>query len=123
MKIITLLFIITTSLAHAVTLSNSNWRIDINPTTLATAARLPSGQILLISSAGKVKTIEQLKQNDSSASWQFDIETTITAQLTNNTLTLQFTRTIPGQIQWPVIPSGARALILPIHEGYYIPHE
>jgi hypothetical protein len=106
---------------HAFTLSNAQWKVDIDPATLATSAMLPSGKVLPVSSAGTTQPIDQLDLTTSSASWLLGTETQVTAQLQDNILTVQFVRKTPGQIQWPAMPSGARALLLPINEGFYVP--
>jgi len=123
MRLLPLCLLLITPLAHAFTLSNAHWRIDIDPQTLATTAKLPSGQELSLSAAGQARSVDRLEQDDSGASrqWQWGGDTQIDAKLMGNTLVLQFGRGTAGQLQWPVLPSGAKTLLLPIHEGYAIP--
>lgn len=120
-RLVPLFLLFISSLTQAIGLSSASWEIDIDPATLATSAKLRSGEVMKISSPGASNPTQNLKQNKSGASWQYGPNTAVQAQLHDNILTLRFTRTDPGQVQWPVLPSGARALILPIHEGYYIP--
>ncbi|MDY7578030.1 glycoside hydrolase [Herbaspirillum sp. RTI4] len=121
LRLVPLCLLLFAPLTQAITLTNAGWKIEIDPATLATSATLPSGEVLPISSPGATEATGQLKKEASSASWQFGADTVVRAQLKDTILSVQFTRTTPGQIQWPATPSGARGLILPIHEGYYVP--
>ncbi|EJL83515.1 Protein of unknown function (DUF3111) [Herbaspirillum sp. CF444] len=123
MRFLPLFFLFITPLVQALTLSNEIWRIDIDPQTLAVDARLPSGKILPLSAAGQARSVAWLEQADSDTSgqWQWNGDTKVSAQLNDGTLVLRFSRSAPGQLQWPTLPSGAQTLLLPIHEGYAVP--
>ncbi|MCW7760354.1 glycoside hydrolase [Photorhabdus luminescens] len=123
MRLIPVCFLIITPLAHALTLSNTHWQIEIDPQTLSTRAILPSGQVFPLSLAQPSKHVVQLEQDDSNinAQWQWNGDTYVNARLHGDTLIMSFKRTATGQLQWPVLPSGAKTLLLPLHEGYAIP--
>jgi len=109
------------SSVHALSLTNTDWHIEIDPATLATTAQPPSGRSLIISRAAQAIAFQTLQQDAVSARWQYGAATEVSAHLTGNRLILRFFRSNPGDVAWPLLPSGARALILPIHEGYYVP--
>lgn len=51
--------------AEALTLANDQWRIELDPATLAAEAVLPSGKHLLISSTGPRQPVTALQQEGS----------------------------------------------------------
>ena len=109
--------------AEALTLANDQWRIELDPATLAAEAVLPSGKHLLISSPGPRQPVTALQQEGERASWltRADGEMRALARLEGNRLILTLSRASAGDLVWPRVPSGAQALMLPIHEGFRIP--
>jgi hypothetical protein len=55
--------------AEALTLANEQWRIELDPATLAAEAILPSGKHLAISSPGPRQPVTALQQEGERASW------------------------------------------------------
>jgi hypothetical protein len=107
--------------ALALPLNSAAWRIDIDPATLATAAHLP-GAAFLLSQAGPVDQVLALKHEGNHASWRLrQAGLTVEAKLDGALLTLRFQRDQPGALTYPRVPAGARALLLPLSEGSYIP--
>ncbi|MGY3855040.1 glycoside hydrolase [Aeromonas aquatilis] len=111
--------------AEALTLANDQWRIELDPATLAAEAVLPSGKHLLISSPGPRQPVTALQQEGERASWltRADGEVRALARLEGNRLILTLSRATAGELVWPRVPAGAQALMLPIHEGFRIPVE
>ncbi|MGL4887907.1 MAG: glycoside hydrolase, partial [Aeromonas veronii] len=109
--------------AEALTLANDQWRIELDPATLAAEAVLPSGKHLLISSPGPRQPVTALQQEGERASWltRADGEVRALARLEGNRLILTLSRATTGELVWPRVPAGAQALMLPIHEGFRIP--
>lgn len=108
---------------EALTLANDQWRIELDPATLAAEAILPSGQHLAISSPGPRQPVTRLQQEGERASWliRADGEVRALARLEGNRLILTLSRATAGELVWPRVPAGAQALMLPIHEGFRIP--
>ncbi len=109
--------------ADALTLANDQWRIELDPATLAAEAVLPSGQHLAISAPGPRQPVTALQQEGERASWltRADGEVRALARLEGNRLLLTLSRATTGKLVWPRVPAGAQALMLPIHEGFRIP--
>lgn len=109
--------------AEALTLANDQWRIELDPATLAAEAILPSGKHLAISSPGPRQPVTALQQEGERASWltRADGEVRALARLEGNRLILTLSRATTGELVWPRVPAGAQALMLPIHEGFRIP--
>ncbi|MCX7134715.1 glycoside hydrolase [Aeromonas sp.] len=109
--------------AEALTLANDQWRIELDPATLAAEAVLPSGKHLAISSPGPRQPVTALQQEGERASWLTcaDGEVRALARLEGNRLILTLSRATTGELVWPRVPAGAQALMLPIHEGFRIP--
>lgn len=109
--------------AEALTLANEQWRVELDPATLAAKAILPSGRNLVISSPGPRQSVTAMQQEGESASWltSGDGEVRALARLDGNRLILKLNRATAGELVWPRVPSGAQALMLPIHEGFRIP--
>ena len=80
--------------AEALTLANDQWRIELDPATLAAEAVLPSGKHLLISSPGPRQPVTALQQEGERASWltRADGEVRALARLEGNRLILSFSR-------------------------------
>ncbi|QBC45636.1 glycoside hydrolase [Iodobacter fluviatilis] len=108
-------------LAQALTLASSDWTIDIDPTTLAATAKLADGSPLTLSIPSKAVSVTELKQTAAQASWLWGNRVKVETQLNGAVLSVKFSHTESGQISWPLIPSGAKGLLLPLFEGSYIP--
>ncbi|MGL4605661.1 MAG: glycoside hydrolase [Iodobacter sp.] len=116
-----LLLFALSPLAQALTLQNSDWQINIDPATLATQAKLPHGTELPLSSAGPAAGVSKLTQEKNQASWLRKDGVNVTAILNGTVLSMKFSRDSSGRINWPLIPPGAKGLLLPLFEGSYIP--
>ena len=110
------------SMATALTLSDtdSGFRFNIDPQTLAASVELAKGKNLIISSGITSAKISDLTQTDALITWQRE-GVQIEAVQEGDVFVVRFTRTTPSDITWPQTPSGAKALILPLFEGSYIP--
>ncbi|RLK55873.1 glycosyl hydrolase family 101 [Stenotrophomonas rhizophila] len=120
-RLLALFLLVASPAAHALTLANARWQVDIDPATLAVTATTRDGVDTVISSATARDTILDLVQTPVSAQWQRGGATTIHATLEQDALQLRFERSSAGVVTWPTLPTGAGALLLPLHEGYYIP--
>jgi len=110
------------SMATALTLSDpkSGFRFTIDPQTLAASVEMAKGKNLIISSGITSAKISDLTKTDALITWQRE-GVQIEAVLESDVFVVRFTRTTPSDITWPQTPSGAKALILPLFEGSYIP--
>lgn len=120
-RLFTLLLLVATPTAHALTLSNARWQVDLDPATLAATATTRDGVETVISSATPRETVVDLLQTPVTAQWRRGDATVIHASLENDALHLRFERSTPGVVAWPALPSQGGALLLPLHEGYYLP--
>lgn len=110
------------SAATALSLSDtgSGVRFNIDPQTLAADIELAKDKKLVISSGLASAQISKLTQSNVLIKWQRD-GIQIEALLEGDVFVIRFSSTTPGEIIWPQTPSGAKALILPLFEGSYIP--
>jgi hypothetical protein len=106
--------------ATAVTLENREWRIVLEPETLAASARLPEGSLLTLSTADRAVPAEGATVDGTRARWTRE-GTEIEAVLDGRTFRMRFSRRSAGRITWPRLPGAGRGLILPLGEGYYLP--
>lgn len=109
------------------TLSNpsTGTQFIIDPDTLAVDAHLANDRQLIISSSlisDRVAGIKAtgIKDTGKSIQWQRD-HVQIEVRLDGDALVMRFGRNTPGDIVWPQVPAAAKALILPLFEGSYIP--
>lgn len=108
--------------AFDVRLSNDQWRIEIDPATLAITVT-PAGKTALVVSRGvAAHSVSDLNAGPSSATWRWDGTYTLTFTLTGPDLALKVTATAPGELALLDQPASAtgKGLLLPISEGYYI---
>ncbi|WP_429234468.1 glycoside hydrolase [Aeromonas salmonicida] len=108
---------------NALTIANEFWRVDLDPSTLAAISTLPSGKRLTISSPSPSHAVSALQQDEDSVSWVIKErgEVQVSARLQGNKLTMKLSRTSSGKLVWPRVPAEAKALLLPIQEGFRIP--
>lgn len=92
----------------------------IDPHTLAAHAILNNGTRLNISSGSTAQQIRDIKQNDANLQWQRN-DINIEAFVDKDTFVIRFKKNNSGEVIWPQVPTGAKALILPLSEGSYIP--
>lgn len=116
-----LLLLLPATQSHALTLTNPAWRVEIDPATLAVTATQADGTTTRISSAGGAGTVSALKQTAATGRWRWGDATQVRAELVGDTLQIHFNRTTEGSVHWPRLPAGPHALLLPLHEGYYLP--
>ncbi len=118
-----LCLLIFSSFASALTLTDpvTGARFNIDPSTLALEAELPKvSKTLTISSPSIAGQVSKLQESKEVLKWQRD-HIQIEALLENDVFVIRFTRTTPGEINWPQTPAGAKALLLPLFEGSYVP--
>ncbi|ROP80183.1 glycosyl hydrolase family 101 [Stenotrophomonas rhizophila] len=116
-----LLLLLPATQAQALTLTNAHWRVHIDPATLAASITAADGTTTQVSSAGDVGTVSALVQTRDTGHWQWGEATEVRAALVGDTLQMTFQRSTIGSIHWPRLPAGPHALLLPLHEGYYLP--
>lgn len=106
--------------AEALTLANDQWRIELDPATLAAEAVLPSGKHLLISSPGPRQPVTALQQEGERASWltRADGEVRALARLEGNRLILTLSRASAGELVWPRVPADVADPRGIPHSGY-----
>jgi hypothetical protein len=119
--LLVLLLLLPPTHGHALTLTNPHWRVDIDPATLAAHTTAADGTTTRISSAADVGTVSALVHTRDTLSWQWGDATQVRAALVGDTLQMTFERSTAGAMQWPRLPAGPHALLLPLHEGYYLP--
>lgn len=109
--------------AEALTLANEQWRIVLDPATLAAEAILSSGDDFVISSPGPSQSVTRLQQDGKSASWLSGVDAGVhtSVRLDGDRLILTLSKNKSGELVWPRVPSGAKALLIPIQEGFRIP--
>ncbi len=119
-RLLILLALAAAPSTHAITLATARWQVDIDPSTLAVSATTPDGTATVISSATTRETVSDLTQTPASAQWQHG-DSLIHARLEGDAFELRFERRTAGVVRWPLLPAQGAALLLPLHEGYYIP--
>lgn len=108
--------------ASALTLSSPDWRIDIDPATLAVQALPRHAAPVRLSQAAAADQVLELKQAGHGASWRLrDAGLAVDAALDGAVLTMRFRRAAAGELAFPRVPAGAPALLVPLSEGSYIP--
>jgi len=120
-RLLTLLLLVASPSVNALTLANGRWQVDIDPATLAVVATTGDGVATVISSATPHEDVLDLIQTPMTARWRRGGATTVDARLDDDGLQLRFERTAAGSVAWPTLPASQAALLLPLHEGYYLP--
>ena len=117
---------------ETVRLSNSMWRVDIVPHSLAVEARLVDAEIVVPISSGQagLGDVTKFSQNDNTLSWRFaDQFLTVHVELIGESLSVEFVHDQQTSetlsLTWPVIKNSEslRAYILPLFEGSYVPKD
>ncbi|KMN29758.1 hypothetical protein VI26_22600 [Chromobacterium sp. LK1] len=108
----------------AVLLQNAQWRIELEPATLALTAT-PAGQAALPLSSGLTpRSVSGLKSDAQAASWQWeDGRFQLSAKLDGADLGLTIAAREPATLELLRQPAAAmgRGLLLPLAEGSYVP--
>lgn len=115
-----ILFLSSSAMALSLTDTVNGTHFIIDPNTLAVNAQISKDTSIIISTGLANAQISKLIQTNTLLAWQRD-DAQIEAFIDKDVFVVRFTRTTPGDITWPQIPSGAKALILPLFEGSYIP--
>ncbi|UTH74701.1 glycoside hydrolase [Chromobacterium sp. IIBBL 290-4] len=105
-------------------LENQDWRVELDPATLALSVRAGDGPARQLTAAGDAHAVSALKQAGPSASWQWgEGQLSWTASLQGHDLLLSARAKAPGE--WTLLRQPAAAmgkgLMLPLAEGSYIP--
>ncbi len=115
-------FLIAPLASAATLLENPQWRIELDPATLAIRAT-PSGQAPVQASSGvAARAVSQLSQTPQQARWQWGAFH-VTASLAQRDLTLTITAREPGELTILQQPASAlgKGLMWPLAEGHYVP--
>lgn len=112
-------------LASATTvLENPQWRVELDPATLALRVT-PNGQPSVQASSGvHARAVSQLSHTDQKANWQWDEGAfRINASLEQRDLVLSISAREPGPLPILQQPASAmgKGLIWPLAEGHYVP--
>lgn len=110
----------STTTALSLTDANNGTRFTIDPNTLAVNAQIAKNTSIIISTGLASAQVSELTETNELLKWRRD-NVQIEAFMEKDIFVMRFTRTTPGDIIWPQTPSGAKALILPLSEGSYIP--
>ncbi len=118
--------------ANAFELSSADWRVDVDPATLAAVAtpvassknseQLPAITLSKAIFQSEKNQVEGLQVSEHAASWRLVKDgTTVNAKIADGDFSLTFTRSSPGSITWPLVPAAASAMMVPLFEGSYVP--
>ena len=117
---------------ETVQLSNSIWKVDIMPPSLAVKARLVDAEIVVPISTGQTgfSDVTEFSQEGNAVSWRIaDRFLTVRFELISESLSVQFAQDKQTsdalRLTWPVIEDSEslRAYILPLFEGSYVPKD
>jgi Glycosyl hydrolases related to GH101 family, GH129 len=110
--------------AEPVSLSNAQWRVRIDPATLAIEVT-PIGGVAIQASRGVDRhAVSALKITDSHARWQWDDGAWhVRASLSGRDLSMRIDAREAGELDFLDQPGKAfgRGLVLPLAEGHYVP--
>ncbi|MGY2378023.1 glycoside hydrolase [Pseudomonas sp. SDO524_S393] len=110
----------------ATVLENPQWRVELDPATLAIRAT-PNGQASVQASSGvQGHAVSQLSHTDQQANWQWDEGAfRISASLEQRELLLTIHAREPGALTILQQPASAmgHGLIWPLAEGHYVPSD
>ena len=115
------------AIAGEVVLRNPAMTVTVDPSTLGLRVT-PTGKTEITVSAPSPKTgqVSNLQQSESRASWRLnDPGLAITLDLEADGLQVRFVSDGVGELSWPIFSPGAaaRAWMLPLFEGVYVPAE
>lgn len=110
---------------QVVVLEGESWTVRIHPESLHVTA-LPSGRRAVEVSAPQegLGAVAQLRQGEHGVSWRLvEKDLLVSFQLDGDDLLVHFVSDPPGEFTWPIIgrDGQARAFILPLFEGSYVP--
>jgi Glycosyl hydrolases related to GH101 family, GH129 len=113
-------------MAHAepITLRNAQWRIQIEPTTLAIDVTPADRPGVNVSRGSDSHAVNALVSDDTHAQWQWDEETyRLSAVLSGRDLIFTIKAQAASQLTFLRQPGEAsgRGLIVPLAEGHYVP--
>ena len=105
-------------------LENPQWRVELDPATLAIRVT-PNGHASVQASSGvQARAVSQLSHTDQQASWHWDEGAfRISARLEQRDLALSISAREPGPLPILQQPASAvgKGLIWPLAEGHYVP--
>lgn len=114
---ITVALLFISSIAHGITLENTDFSIAIEPETLKMTY-----QDEIINEGTQYTPVEKLNSGADSAKWYWpDKQMEVTAHLEGKQLHLRFTTTQTQQLFWYQSPITVSALYMPLGEGSHIP--
>ncbi|MFF7710024.1 glycoside hydrolase [Pseudomonas sp. NPDC007930] len=105
--------------AQGLTLENADWRISVNPATLAMVARPAGGGERVLSAAGPLAPVQGLEHHANLARWRHG-PLGVQVRLDGPVLAVSFEAGAPGELTWPRLPPSTDGLLLPLKEGHYI---
>ena len=117
-------FLISPLASATTVLENPQWRVELDPATLAIRVT-PNGQPPVQASSGvQARAVSQLSHTDQQASWQWDEGAfRISASLEQRDLALSISAREPGPLPILQQPASAmgKGLTWPLAEGHYVP--
>lgn len=110
--------------AAEVILKNDDWRIDLDPATLALTVQPAGKSRITISIGADPRAVSNLKHTETSARWQWDSgQVRIKTDLVGQDLLFEISAVSPSSLKLIHQPGRAlgRGLLLPLAEGRYVP--
>jgi hypothetical protein len=110
--------------AEPITLRNPQWRVDIEPATLAIDVTPADRPEVSVSQGGEKHDVSVLVSDATHAQWEWDSGTyQLSVALKDRDLTFTIKARAASQLTFLRQPGGAfgRGLILPLAEGHYVP--
>lgn len=107
-----------------VTLQNEQWKVELEPATMAIRAEPAGGPAIVVSKGVAPHAVSGLESEAQAAGWQWDDgRYRWQASLDGADLKLTLRAAAPGQVELLRQPAAAmgRGLLLPLAEGSYIP--
>jgi hypothetical protein len=107
-----------------IVLENPQWRVEIDPATLAIRTTPALARTVEASAGGGAHNVSHLMQTANRADWQWDDGAwTLSASLDQRDLSLSITASDSGELIFLKQPGSAmgKGLIWPLAEGHYVP--
>ncbi|RON58811.1 glycoside hydrolase [Pseudomonas frederiksbergensis] len=107
-----------------IVLENPQWRVELDPATLAIRATPAQAQTVQASAGVAAHKVSHVVQTNDRIDWQWDDGTwTLSASLDQRDLSLSITARDPGELIFLKQPGSAmgKGLIWPLAEGHYVP--
>lgn len=105
---------------------NDTWSVRVSPDTLGVVAR-PAGRgdVVVAEPQADLGPVADETVDGNRATWSLpDVGISVTMSLDGDALTAHFLSDLAGEFAWPRVPGEvARAWILPLHEGSYVPSD